>query len=492
MIRLITFSFIIVCILTGCQKNNNLNNWTLNLAIIGSNSSPKCVDLNNDGVLDIVLGAGRNEFQSSDIAVIAVNGKNGDTLWTAPAYDQIYGSPIFQDINNDGIPEVFITGRTMNLMCLDGKNGKYIWKYKLLADDYTPKGLARFNFYNPQFINDINGDNFDDLLLMNSGNVAAAAYDSINRYPGVLMVMSSKSGEILALDTMPDGKESYMTPVMYDFNKDGIQEIIFGTGGETVSGNLHVASLDQLLKNDLSKSKTILKYYNHHGFIAPPIIADFTGDGYKDLLAVNHGGFISLHDGKNDLKVIWQTELPDVELNAQPTIGYFNNDSILDIFINGALGQWPKNKGSRQYFVDGKDGKIMKTYQIGCSGFSSPLTMNVDEDSEDEALLYINDFDCQRYNITFNMTSLFIFGLDTISQFDRTSLFGKNISSTPWIGDLDNDNNLDLISVIAENTPVFHEFLGIKLLRNEYNYDFRGLIKWGSYLNEENKCIYEE
>ena len=482
----------IIILFMSCSQDSELNNWTLNMAILGSNSSPKCIDLNRDGVKDVVLGVGRNEFEYSKVGVLAVNGANGDTLWTVPAMDQVYGSPLFQDVNADDVPDVFITGRALNFMCINGSNGEVIWTYKLKSDDYTPEGLARFNFYNPTFVEDLNGDQLQDMLILNSGNVEAKPYDTINRHPGVLMFIDSKSGDIIALDTMPDGKESYMAPVIHDFNKDDEEEIIFGTGGETVSGSLYSVSKNDLLNNNLKNSRRIANFTNQHGFIAPSVVADFNNDGYNDLLALNHGGFVTLFDGKNNLEKLWQVLLPDIELNAQATIGYFNDDSNLDIFINGALGQWPKNTGSRQFFIDGADGAILKTYEIGCSGFSSPLSMNVDDDPEDEALLYINDFDCNRYNIMFNMTSMYIFGLDTMSQFANTSLFGKNISSTPWLGDLDNDNKLDLVSIVAENTQVFHEFMGFKVIRNEYEFNPTDKIKWGSYMEANNKCLYEE
>ena len=196
----------IIILFMSCSQDSELNNWTLNMAILGSNSSPKCIDLNRDGVKDVVLGVGRNEFEYSKVGVLAVNGANGDTLWTVPAMDQVYGSPLFQDVNADDVPDVFITGRALNFMCINGSNGEVIWTYKLKSDDYTPEGLARFNFYNPTFVEDLNGDQLQDMLILNSGNVEAKPYDTINRHPGVLMFIDSKSGDIIALDTMPDGK----------------------------------------------------------------------------------------------------------------------------------------------------------------------------------------------------------------------------------------------------------------------------------------------
>ena len=74
---------------------------------IGTQSSPRAADLNKDGIMDVVLGAGKVEFQSSDTAVIALNGADGKLLWHVSARDQIFGSPAFKDITNDATPEVF-------------------------------------------------------------------------------------------------------------------------------------------------------------------------------------------------------------------------------------------------------------------------------------------------------------------------------------------------------------------------------------------------
>ncbi len=55
---------IFIYLLSGCQTPPP-DKWEMGLPIIGSNSSPKASDLNGDGVQDIVLGAGRNEFQDA-------------------------------------------------------------------------------------------------------------------------------------------------------------------------------------------------------------------------------------------------------------------------------------------------------------------------------------------------------------------------------------------------------------------------------------------
>ena len=55
------------------------NQWTSQFDAVRSYSSPRATDLNQDGILDIVLGSGVDGF-ASPFGAIAVNGANGNTL----------------------------------------------------------------------------------------------------------------------------------------------------------------------------------------------------------------------------------------------------------------------------------------------------------------------------------------------------------------------------------------------------------------------------
>lgn len=87
--------------------------------------------MNGDGVGDIILGAGREEFQSCDSAVIALDGQTGMLLWNVPAKEQIFGSASLKDITNDGIMDVFINGRSAALRVVDGRSCEVIWRFKV-------------------------------------------------------------------------------------------------------------------------------------------------------------------------------------------------------------------------------------------------------------------------------------------------------------------------------------------------------------------------
>ena len=60
------------------------------------------------------------------------------------------------------------------------------------------------------------------------------------------MIIDAISGNILKSAVVPDSNETYMSPLFFN------NKILFGTGGETIEGNLWIADFNDLLNEDLS------------------------------------------------------------------------------------------------------------------------------------------------------------------------------------------------------------------------------------------------
>jgi hypothetical protein len=206
------------------------------------------------------------------------------------------------------------------------------------------------------------------------------------------MVFDAKTGNIIAADSMPDRKESYMTPI--SFTQPGSKEvlILFGTGGETLDGRLYLTTMSQLKSKKLTEAKVIASEKGH-GFIAPPTLADITKDGYLDVIVITHGSKVFAIDGK-DHHVIWTRSFPGTECSNSFAAGYFTDDDVLDFFTFISKGQWPNSTGSIEVMLNGKDGTIEYMDSIGCTGFSSPVVYDLNDDGRDEAIISVNDFDC--------------------------------------------------------------------------------------------------
>lgn len=199
-------------------------------------------DLNGDSLPDVVIAYGNNG--TTDLAVRALNGTNGQTLWTRPMilyepkellelplpngnsdviaaeyFNRIHrldgsngnivwtyplGSTagviqiaLINDINNDQIPDVLVASFANNgLNCLSGANGAQLWAWQM---DYQ-FGVAT--------IPDINDDGFEDVL-------AAARYGNFYCISGLgdsLIYMHSFSGDwMYSVNKIPsiDGNFSY-------------------------------------------------------------------------------------------------------------------------------------------------------------------------------------------------------------------------------------------------------------------------------------------
>lgn len=479
--------------LAGCAKKKSELVWDINLPVIGSQSSPRAVDLNQDGVLDIVIGAGKNEFQQSDKGILAFNGKTGEILWQQEANDQVYGSATFYDLNEDGIQDIFIGGRSPNLKALDGKTGEVIWEYNYSFETDQILKYARFNFYNVMLVPDQNNDGLQDLLTVNGGNAEAAPYSDENRFPGVLMLLDSKTGNVLAADTMPDGKESYMPALCFSQPGSNETHIIFGTGGETIGGNLYLANLSDLVNKRLSSAKVIASEQGH-GFIAPPVLADINEDGLYDIIAIAHSSKIFAINGK-DHEMIWQQHIPETESSNSFAVGYFTDDDVPDLFTFVSKGEWPENTGSIQVLLDGKDGKVVYTNTIGCTGFSSPVVYDLNNDGIDEVIISINEFDCDRKfddRSSFKIINKLLaidFKKKSVTTIDQTPGF-KNIFSTPWIGDIDKDGYLDIVHFQYYNYSDLLSFLGMRAKRIDLPIRIKNSPTWGSYMGSNGNGIF--
>jgi hypothetical protein len=353
---------------------------------------------------------------------------------------------------------------------------------------------ARFNFYNSVLVPDQNGDGLSELLTVCGGNIKAAPYDESDRYPGVLMLFNSQNGEIIAADTMPDGKESYMSPICFSQPGSRGHYILFGSGGETLPGHLYMARLEDLIKRDLS-SATILAEEAGHGFIAPPALADLNGDGQYDIMAISHASTIFAIDGAN-LTVLWKQKIDNTECSNSFALGHFNGDGTPDLFTFVSKGQWPHSTGSVEVMLNGLNGNIEYIDSIGCTGFSSPVVYDLNEDGRDEVIISINDFDCSRGYVDSlpldieNRLIAIDFTRNRVSPIDQLARF-KNIFTTPWIGDLDKDRYLDIVycQYFSPNSNLL-AFLGMRVKRISTHIRMRKPVIWGAYMGSGGDGIF--
>lgn len=489
-------SLIVVIIITSTGPLNLLQaqeskSWTVEFTHSGIYSSPRVADLNLDGTKDIIVGTGRHEFEKTDSAVVALDGATGELLWHVGARDQIFGSATLLDINQDSIPDVLIGGRSAELKAINGKTGEVIWEYFKESDDIKPSSRGLYNFYNPQIIPDQNNDGLPDILVSNGGDVNAAP-DDPNRPPGQLMIIDAKRGTLLASAQTPDGKETYMSVIVSKIH-DNQEEltIIFGTGGETVGGNLYRTTLGNLKNQNISDA-IVLDSSKNKGYIAPPVLSDINRDGYYDVVSNAVEGKIVAIDGKTNTR-LWSNKIDSSEAYGSIAVGFFNNDSIPDFFTTFTKGVWPNLHNSKQLMVDGETGNIIFNDSLGVVQTSSPVVADFNNDGFDDGLMSINFTIMKKKILKFYNNMLVVFDFHNNSTYQLTNYFsGINLASTPWLGDLDSDGKLDIIFCsLTEDRNIF-AMDGFRITRFSTDIELSKPVRWGAYMGSDYTGIFRK
>ncbi len=479
--------------LSSCSDKGG--GWRLTLEAAGTYASPRAVDLNGDGIKDIVLGAGGNEeWQGSENGVLAIDGRNGSLLWKAPCRNQIVGSPLFLFINADDVPEVIIGGRSAQLMALDGRSGRLLWEYLPHREEYDyRRDTTLLNFITPQRIADKDGDGVDDFVIAYGGYVAAQA-DDPERPAGYLAVFSSATGRLLCRAPMPDGRETYLSPVLLPGAEAPL--VLFGTGGETLPGNLYITPLDDLWDNKIDRH-ILLARGKEKGFIAPPVLADLTGDAAPDIVVNAYEGYTLALDGVSYAQ-LWKVEAGEgFETHSQPATGYFNDDQTPDFFVHFSSGRWPSSAGGTQLLIDGKTGHATTVGALGSLQMSSPIVLPR-QDGPDRVYLAINEkkntgnpiesgLPGQKYE-----TAIVAFDFNPTRYTVLERRTGINLGATLLIDDLNGNQLLELIYCFNLNPYDIQTFGGLRVELLSLPENTESNLLWNQYMGGQYNSTFTD
>jgi len=308
------------------------------------------------------------------------------------------------------------------------------------------------------------------------------------------MAFSSRLGDVIRADTMPDSNESYMSPVIYPAADE--LHIIYGTGGETTGGNLFTIGLEKFLIDGLAESKILLSEIDH-GYIASPSLADLNKDGTMDIIVVSHASRISALDGLSS-KLLWRFHKLKHESSNALAVGQFNADGIPDLFAVISKGRWPEYTMSLALAIDGTDGSLIYQDSSSCFELSSPVCLDIDNNGIDEVFLNQNIYDCEniidgndgRPLIIDNQLVTIDISNQKSQVIDHSKGF-KNIYSTPWIGDLDNDNYADIVYCQYASAGIdIARFTGMRVKRISTDITLKNPVYWGEFLGKDGQAVY--
>ncbi len=330
---------------------------------IYENTDASFVDVNNDGNIDLIVASGGNEFYGSDFhntPRIYLNDGKGNFTKSENPFGELYltaSCVVPYDFNNDGFIDLFIGARAVpfeygqipqSYLLLNDKTGKF----KNVTDQYAP-GLSHIGFVTQALWVDINKDGNKDLLIAQEwGGITAFIND---RHKLIKTELTDKKGWwnfMLPVDINNDGnidlivgnlgtnsrlKASEKEPVrMYynDFDGNGKKEQIltyFLNGKEIPFANK--AELEKQIPSVMKK-----KFLYAEDFAKASLTDLFTQTKLEkaDVFTANYFSNAILMN-KGNLKF----ELKALPMEAQLTsfkdavVVNANNDNLPDIFIGG-------------------------------------------------------------------------------------------------------------------------------------------------------------
>ena len=451
--------------------------WTVELAH-GSFGSPRALPDRDEPTL--LLGYGNEDnFEGTEDdqrggSLSTFDASTGERLTRHRTDDELFTIPVPMQ-SEDGETTWLVGGRNAALLRIDPAADAPLWAFAPAGDEARELGL--YNFYQPRRIADVTGDGADDVLVTNGGDYLAPPNSS--RDPGYVMVLDGETGAVVQQLTVPDGQETYMGLTFWE-RPEGTYAV-FGTGGETLLGQLWAAPLDGIVGGNLASAERIVEGNADRGFIAPPAYALLNDDAWYDLISYAFSGRISVLSGF-DASPLWVYE-PDEpgESPATPALGDFDGDGDVDIFVAANAGIFPAWSGVTYRVFDGLTGEALFASEPREGGFvaSSSLAGDVDGDGLDEAIVAeVTVFGVGANDI---VSRFYLFHLDE-QRFELLFELGGLAGGAGWLGDVDLDGYAELLVSTAAN-PIGW------LAR--YNFDAPAAgIRWGGYFGSNHDGRY--
>ncbi len=274
--------------------------------------SPALEDLNSDGALDVIFG-------TEGGSVYAVNGKSGDLIWkqsvpfkpsfTYPEFRSFMASPALLDINQDGVRDVVLGSRNGTLYAFDGQTGTAVWEFRtkepsgIYASAFIGDTLVVAETYSRIFELNFQGQPIREILIQ--GKTRQGLFGSPVKLPSGAIVIGSSwvagqsgvwfipPGENLPTERCfwPVGKVS-ATPVVADIWGDTDLEVLVATE----AGEILIFS---------ESGQLLFRQMMAYGIEATPYIGDIDGDGHGDLVVAGQDKHVHVYALPKMGKMYW-------------------------------------------------------------------------------------------------------------------------------------------------------------------------------------------
>ncbi len=386
--------------------------WAVPVDAAGFEGSATFCDLDNDGKLEgIVPVAVVDGPELSFLAVI--EGDSGEVRWQSAPGDASYAYPLCVDVNDDGVLDILTGGRTKDLVALNGVSGEPIWHFNTVNPDAallgnTYSAAAETATPSTVFFTSGGGGGIERLVgklfaIDLSGQIIASWIEpamrevyttpALYRAPsGELYLAIASGGETLPgsifVLTFDETDKTFSvvsevpstcqiagwvaSPVFADITNDGIPEVINSDYcGATIAMSLEGEVKWQANSDQLYATSN-------------PAMADLNGDGTLDVI----NAFASLNwslpdtydlavsqviaiNGLNG-EIMWKHDFNTL-ISSSLVVADYNGDQTADVFTINIDGLFGTLNESSLVVLDGTDGSTALTNNMSFSSGTPAL-----------------------------------------------------------------------------------------------------------------------
>jgi len=363
--------------------------------------------------------------------------------WPVSTLHDVYSSPTLYDMDGDGRLEVLVAAKDGRVYLLR-HDGRYMPGWPISTGYSSISSPA---------VGDVDGDGRVEVVIgagemiftwhsdgtpvsgwpvsMTDSVFASPALGDIDRDGKLEIVIGSRDGKVYAYNS--DGSlvngwpvstygEIRSSAAIGDINGDAKLEIVIGSG----SGSLYVFNGDGTVVSGWP-------VYTGRAADPSPALGDIDGDGSMEIVAADNDGIIYAWRYNSDLMAGWPVDLQN-EIISSPALGDIDGDEkTLEIAIGAKNGL---------IYVLKNDGSIMDGWPVSVMDYitSSPALGDIDGDGSVDVIIGTSTGQ-GHVGLVYALKGTG----DRLGAMWPTSIEGNVCYSSPALGDLDGDGDVELV-----------------------------------------------
>ncbi len=266
---------------------------------------------------------------------------------------------------------------------------------------------------------------------------------------GVVTVFDPTDGRVLRYVEVHLGAQIQASPTLVDVTGDGVRDVVVATLFNQ-PGQSHVKIYDMTSSTprkvfDVTDSN--IRSVNQAGFFGSPVVGDIDGDGAKEVVATSLGHDLYAWELNGQLVHGFPVHTYDTVLSS-PALADVDGDGRKDIVFGGDMDHGQELPAGGYLWVVRGDGSVLPGYPYRISGevvWSSPAVGDLDADGDLDAVVGTG-----RY---FGTDGRKLYAIDLRSRAPLPGwpvTLSSNTTPSPALANLDGDPQLEVITATTD------------------------------------------